>query len=185
MGEHEVGRRAVFLDRDGVLNKSIIREGRPYPPSSIEEFELYTDVGDGCERLKQAGYLLIVVTNQPDVGRRSQTREAVEAMHRKMLETLPQIGRVEVCWHAGSDWGESCDCRKPKPGMILSAAKELGVDLSQSFMVGDRWRDIDCGFQAGCRTVFIDRGYVEELRRTPDWRVSSFGEAVDVILRSS
>lgn len=184
MGEHEIGRRAVFLDRDGVLNKSVVREGRPYPPRTLEEFELYPDVKDGCARLAAAGYLLVVVTNQPDIGRGTQSRDAVEVMHRKMLEALPQIIRVDVCWHAGSDFGDPCDCRKPKPGMILRAAEELGIDRSRSFMIGDRWRDVDCGHEAGCRTVFIDRGYSEELRQLPDWKVKSFGEAVDVILEA-
>ena len=183
MGEHEVGRRAVFLDRDGVLNKSIIRDGRPYPPSAIEEFELYQDVPAGCVQLAAAGYVLVVVTNQPDVGRKTQTRDKVEAMHRKMLEALPQIARVETCWHGGSDWGEPCECRKPKPGMILHAAKELEIDLTRSFMIGDRWRDVNCGRQAGCRTVFIDHGYSEDLRDKPDWTVKSFGEAVAVVLK--
>ena len=184
MGEHQVGRRAVFLDRDGVLNKSVVRDGRPHPPAEIKYFELYDDVPSGCARLAAAGYCLIVVTNQPDVARGTQTRAAVDAMHRQMLDALPQIARVEVCWHGGTEWGDSCDCRNPKPGMVLHAATELGIDLSQSFMVGDRWRDIDCGHDAGCRTVFIDRKYSETLRKPPDWTVESFGQAVEVILRA-
>ena len=182
MGEHEVGRRAVFLDRDGVINKPMVREGRPHPPGDIKDFELYEDVPDGCARLDLAGYLLVVVTNQPDVARRTQTRAAVEAMHRKMLDALPQIARVEVCWHAGTEWADPCDCRKPQPGMVLRAAKALQIDLTQSFLIGDRWRDVDCGHAAGCRTVFIDRKYSESLRQTPDWTVQSFGQAAEVIL---
>jgi D-glycero-D-manno-heptose 1,7-bisphosphate phosphatase len=185
MGEHEVGRRAVFLDRDGVINKSVVREGRPYPPAEVKDFELYQDVAAGCARLEAAGYLLVVVTNQPDVARGTQARATVEAMHRQMLEALPQIARVEVCWHAGPDWGDSCDCHKPAPGMVLRAAKALNIDLGQSFLVGDRWRDVDCGHHAGCRTILVDRNYTEPLRQAPDWTVKSFGQAVEVILQAS
>ena len=185
MGEHEIRRRAVFLDRDGVINKPVIRAGRPYPPAEPQEFEIYEDVAAGCARLEGAGYLLVVVTNQPDVARGTQTRAAVEAMHRKMQEALPQIGRVEVCWHAGADFGDPCDCHKPEPGMILRAAEALSIDVSQSFLIGDRWRDVDCGHRAGCRTIFVDRKYSEPLRQLPDWTVKSFGEAVDVILQTA
>lgn len=185
MGEHEVKRRAVFLDRDGVINQPLVREGRPYPPAEVKDFELYEDVPAGCARLEAAGYLLIVVTNQPDVARGTQTRAAVEEMHRKMLDALPQIARVEVCWHAGADHGDPCDCHKPEPGMLLRAAQAFDLDLAESFLVGDRWRDVDCGHAAGCRTVFIDRDYSEQLRQPPDWTVKSFGQAVEVILRTA
>lgn len=182
MGEHEIRRRAVFLDRDGVINKPVVREGRPHPPAEAGDFELYEDVAAGCAQLEAAGYLLVVVTNQPDVGRETQTRGAVEAMHRKMRDALPQIAQVEVCWHAGAAWGDPCECRKPRPGMVLRAAEALKIDLSQSFLIGDRWRDVDCGHAAGCRTIFVDRNYAEALRQPPDWTVKSFGQAVEVIL---
>ena len=182
MGEHEIGRRAVFLDRDGVINKPMVHEGRPHPPANVKDFELYEDVPAGCARLHAAGYLLVVVTNQPDVARKTQTRADVEAMHRKMLEALPQIALVEVCWHAGTEWADPCDCRKPQPGMVLRAAKALKIDLSQSFLIGDRWRDVDCAHAAGCRAVFIDHGYSEALRETPEVIVSNFREAVKAVL---
>lgn len=182
MGEHHVRQRAVFLDRDGVINKPVIRDGLPFPPKDVNAFELYEDVVDGCARLEAAGYLLVVVTNQPDVARGTQTREVVEAMNRKMQEALPKIARVEVCWHSG-DEENPCDCRKPKPGMILQAAKALDINPSESFLVGDRWKDIECGHNAGCRTIFIDHGYSETMRQQPDYRVESFSEAVAVILR--
>jgi D-glycero-D-manno-heptose 1,7-bisphosphate phosphatase len=183
MGEHEIRRRAVFLDRDGVINKPLVRDGRPYPPVEARDFELYEDVALGCARLAAAGYLLVIVTNQPDVARGTQTRAAVEAMHRKMLDALPQIARVEVCWHAGAGHGDPCDCHKPEPGMILRAAQALNIALALSFLVGDRWRDVDCGHNAGCRTIFIDRNYSEALKQPPDWTVQSFSEAVEMILR--
>lgn len=174
-------KRAVFLDRDGVINRALVRDGKPYPPASLKDFEILPDVAPACAKLRSAGFLLVVATNQPDVGRGTLSREVVEEIHRSMCKQL-EIDRVEVCYHPGK--GESeCDCRKPKPGMLLRAALQLGIDLEGSWMIGDRWRDIDCGHAAGCRTIFIDRGYVEELRQTPDFRARGLLEAADIILK--
>ncbi len=173
------GKRAVFLDRDGVINEPVVREGKPYPPATLAEFRLLPGVVEACYRLKSAGFLLVVATNQPDIGRGTQTREAVDAMHEFMCRKLP-IDHVEMCTHPGR--GSVCACRKPAPGMLLHAAELLGIDLARSFMVGDRWRDIDCGAAAGCRTVFIDWGYDEELRAVPDAIVHSLEEAAAHIL---
>ena len=185
MGKHEVARRAVFLDRDGVLNRPVVRNGQPLPPARVEDFELYGDVADGCARLKAAEFLLVVITNQPDVGRGTQSREAVEAMHVKMQLALPSLDRIEICYHAGERYGESCDCRKPLPGMILRAAAELKIDLCASYVIGDRWRDINCARAAGCRAIFIERGYEESLRESPDFTVASFRDAVNALLRDA
>jgi D-glycero-D-manno-heptose 1,7-bisphosphate phosphatase len=184
MGEHEVTRPAVFLDRDGVLNRPVMREGLPFPPATLEEFELYADVAEGCAELKRAGFVLIVVTNQPDVGRGTQSRESVEALHRKLRDAAPSLDAIEICYHAGASHGEPCDCRKPKPGMLLRAAANHAIDLQRSFFVGDRWRDVDCAHAAGCRAVFIDHGYKERLRQRPEFTVGNFREAVAVILRN-
>lgn len=172
--------RAVFLDRDGVINRALVREGFPYAPTRFAEFEILPGVAEACAKLKAAGFLLVVATNQPDVGRGTVKQEVVENIHRFMCQQLP-IDRVEVCYHPGK--GFECDCRKPKPGMLLRAANELGVDLAQSWMVGDRWRDIDCGHAAGCRTVLIEYSYDEALHQAPDFRVGSLLEAADLILR--
>lgn len=173
-------KRAVFLDRDGVINRPLVRDNKPYPPTRVEEFELLPGVVEACRALKAAGFLLVVATNQPDVGRGTLARETVESMHASMCAALP-IDRVEVCY----DSGESgpCEFRKPAPGMLLRAARELDIDLRQSSMVGDRWRDIDCGVNAGCRTIFVDHGYDEALHAMPDFRVGSLAEAAEVILR--
>jgi D-glycero-D-manno-heptose 1,7-bisphosphate phosphatase len=182
MGKHQVARRAVFLDRDGVLNRVIIRDGQPHPPFRVEDFELYGDVADGCARLKAAGFLLIVITNQPDVGRGIQSPEAIQAMHLKMQAALPGLDSIEVCYHAGVRYGERCDCRKPRPGLILRAAAELKIDLCASYVIGDRWRDIDCARAAGCRAIFIQRDYQETLHEAPDFTVANFRDAVDAVL---
>ncbi len=172
--------RAVFLDRDGVINRAILRNGLPYAPTQLAEFEILPGVAEACAKLKAAGFLLVVATNQPDVGRGDVRQEVVEDIHGYMCGQLP-LDRVEVCYHPGK--GFECDCRKPKPGMLLDAARELGVDLAQSWMVGDRWRDIDCGHAAGCQTILIDYHYAEALRQTPDFRVTSLLAAADLILR--
>lgn len=172
--------RAVFLDRDGVVSHSLVRDGLPFAPTAVDDFEILPEAPEACRRLKLAGFLLIVVTNQPEVGRGTVKQEVVEAMHARMCRELP-IDRVGVCYHPGH--GQShCDCRKPKTGLLVSAAHERNIDLAQSWMVGDRWRDIDCGFAAGCRTVFIDRGYAETLKHMPNFRARDLAEAATIIL---
>src|SRR6185436_19685075 len=175
--------RAVFLDRDGVINQVKLIDGKPYPPASASEFSIFPGVLEACQKLKHAGFLLVVATNQPDVGRGTMKREVVESIHAHMRRALP-LDRVEVCYHPGK--GDSkCDCRKPQPGMLHRAARELNIDLRASWMVGDRWRDVDCGHAAGCRTVFIDYGYDEPLKQQPDFRAPNLAEAADIILRGS
>lgn len=175
-----MARPAVFLDRDGTLNASVVRDGKPYPPSTVEEFALLDGVVDGCQSLKAAGYVLVVATNQPDVGRGTQSQKTVEAMHDKLCRLVP-IDRIEVSYAPGGE-NPPDPTRKPQPGMIFRAAGELDLDLNRSWMVGDRWRDIDCGAAAGLRTVFIDWGYDEKLRSLPNFSVRSFPEAVGIIL---
>jgi D-glycero-D-manno-heptose 1,7-bisphosphate phosphatase len=178
-------RPAIFLDRDGTLNVQVIRDGKPYPPETVEEFKLFPDVPASCAQLAAAGYVLVVATNQPDVGRGTQSQAVVEAMHAQLRTFVPQIERIEVCYAPGQGVAHPENYRrKPEPGMVLDAAKALGLDLSRSWLVGDRWRDIDCGKRAGVRTVFIDFGYDEALKSPPDHTVRSFAEAAAVILRS-
>jgi D-glycero-D-manno-heptose 1,7-bisphosphate phosphatase len=174
------GRRAIFLDRDGVINSPLIRAGKPYPPSSLGEFEILPGVPEACQTLQELGFLLVVATNQPDVGRGTLARDAVETIHRWLLQQLP-LERVMTCFHAGEAYGEPCYCRKPRPGMLLKAAEELKINLAKSFMIGDRWRDVDCGLNAGCKTVFIDWGYQETLKRQPDYRAGTLLEAAKLI----
>jgi len=185
MGKHELARRAVFLDRDGVINRVVVRNGMPYPPSLIEEFELYEDVSEGCARLKAANFLLVVITNQPDVGRGTQSRETVEAMNLKMQSALPLLDRIEICYHAGERHGQPCDCRKPRPGLIRRAVAELNIDPKRSYVIGDRWRDVDCARATGCSAIFIQRGYKESLREAPDFTVANFNDAVSTVLRDA
>ncbi|HVZ65794.1 MAG TPA: HAD family hydrolase [Lacunisphaera sp.] len=176
-------RAAIFLDRDGTLNIQIVRDGKPYPPATLDEFRLFPGVAEDCARLKAAGYLLVVATNQPDVGRGSQDRAVVEAMHARLRQLIPGLDAIQVCYHAGEAHGQPCACRKPKPGMLLDAARDLGIDLARSWMVGDRWGDIDAGHAAGCRTILIDHGYAERApAKAPEFTVKSLSAAVGIIL---
>jgi transaldolase len=171
--------RAIFLDRDGVLVVPEMRDGRSYAPRSLDDFRIYPDAAASLARLKAAGYLLVAVTNQPDIGNGLVSADTVNEMHRRMSQALP-IDRIEMCPHSQS---EACDCRKPKPGMLVTAASDCGIDLAESVMVGDRSSDVEAGRAAGCKTIFVDLDYVSELKpASPDFTVRSLAEAADVIL---
>lgn len=171
-------RKAVFLDRDGVLNATVVRDGVPHPPAELSEFELLPGVVEATQRLVEAGFSLVVVTNQPDVARGTQIRERVEAMNDVIRARLPVL-EVLVCYH---DNGDDCPCRKPKPGMLLQAAARWQLDLKQSYMVGDRWSDVVAGQAAGCCTVLIERDFSRRERCSPDWCVANLSAATDWIL---
>jgi D-glycero-D-manno-heptose 1,7-bisphosphate phosphatase len=172
--------RAVFLDRDGVLNVPEIRGGLPYPPQTVEAFWLYAEAAEACSLLRAAGFLLVLVTNQPDVGRGTQTLEAVQQMHEILLEQIP-LDRIEICTASDVNAPDAFR-RKPAPGMLLDAARALGIDLAASYMIGDRWRDVDAGHAAGCTNVFIERNYAEKLRHAPHHYVANILEAARLIL---
>lgn len=177
-------RPAVFLDRDGTLNRQVVRDGKPYPPANLKEFVLFPEATESCAKLKAAGYALVVATNQPDVARGTQKKEVIEAMHARMLELIPTLDRVEVAYAPGQGIAHPEDYRrKPKPGMLTDAAAALGLDLTCSWMVGDRAGDIDAGHAAGCRTIFLDWGYAEKpSAHPPHFTVKSLAEAVGIIL---
>ena len=178
-------RPAVFLDRDGTLNVPVVIHGLPEPPRSMSAFQLFPEVPAGCRALAAAGFVLVVATNQPDVGRGTLATEVVEAQHALLQQWIPELSRIEVCYDSGRDPTSPSPRRKPEPGMLLDAAHTLGLDLTRSWMIGDRWRDVDCGHRAGVRTVFIDLGHAETLRSAPEFRVPSFAEAVAVVLREA
>ena len=171
-------RRTVFLDRDGVLNRVIVRNGIPYPPSGPAELEVLPGVVDACIALRTAGFLLIVVTNQPDVARGTQQRNVVESINHMVRAQVP-LDDIRVCYH---DEPDGCTCRKPRPGLLLQAARDWQIDLASSFMVGDRWKDIEAGRRAGCTTILVDYGYAEVQQSVPDRYVYSLAEAADWIL---
>jgi D-glycero-D-manno-heptose 1,7-bisphosphate phosphatase len=167
-------RPAVFLDRDGVLNRAVVVDGTPRAPRSAAELEVIPSAVEACAQLRAAGYVLVVVTNQPDVARGTDTLESVEAINREVGRQTG-VHEFEVCFHDDAD---DCDCRKPRPGMLTRATARLDLDLARSFMVGDRWRDVEAGQRAGCGTVFVDRRYSERQPDRPDVVVGELVEAV-------
>jgi D-glycero-D-manno-heptose 1,7-bisphosphate phosphatase len=169
---------AVFLDRDGVINRAIVHERRPYPPATLQELEILPGVEEALQKLHAAGFLLIVVTNQPDVSRGSMTKETVEEINQHLMSCL-LLDEFYTCYH---DTKECCTCRKPLPGSLLLAAKKYNLNLSASYMVGDRWKDIAAGQGAGCKTIFIDYAYDEKQPSSIDFKVSSLLEACHIIL---
>jgi D-glycero-D-manno-heptose 1,7-bisphosphate phosphatase len=175
-------KRAVFFDRDGVLNEAEVRNGLPFPPAAVSEFRITPEAESALKRLRDVDFLLFAVTNQPDVARGAQERAVVEEMNAMLKERLP-LDEILVCYHDDSD---RCTCRKPLPGMLLDAATRHDVDLKQSYMVGDRWKDVVAGERAGCRTIFIDFGYSEagpDVR--PTVRVASLSKGIEWILNDS
>ena len=174
--------KAVFLDRDGVLNQSVIRNGKPYPPASLADVKIIDGVANALNKLHAAGFLLLVVTNQPDVARGTTKIKTVEEINNYLQQHLI-LDDIFVCYHDDND---QCNCRKPLPGLFLQAATKYGINLAESFMVGDRWRDIDAGKNANCKTIWIDVGYDERAPSSaPDFIAKSLAEAADWILKNS
>lgn len=175
------GRRpAVFLDRDGVIVVPHFRDGRSFAPRRLEDFEIYAEAAEDLAMLKAAGYQLVVVTNQPDVGNGLIPAAVVDTMHDRLRARLP-IDAIKVCMHGQA---ELCQCRKPSPRMIIEAAEELDIDLGRSVMVGDRASDVAAGAAAGCATIFIDLEYAELKPTGATHTVACLREAVNAILES-
>ena len=166
-------RSAVFLDRDGVLNRAPVVDGVPRAAARVDELEIFDEAREGCRALRDAGFLLICITNQPEIARGGVDPAQVEAINERLAAEL-ELDEVVVCPHDDAD---GCDCRKPKPGMILDAAERHGIDLERSFTVGDRWRDVEAGRAAGTRVLFVDHGYDEALRSEPDHTAADLAEA--------
>ncbi len=170
--------KTIFLDRDGVINQPHIIDGKSYAPHSIKDFTLIAGVEEALKELKAAGFLIFVVTNQPDVGKGICNQSDIEEIHDFLLNHLP-IDDVFVCYHTDED---QCDCRKPLPGLLNQAAQQYPVDFNNSFLVGDRWKDIEAGQYMGCITMFIDYGYAEKKPKHMDYTIQSLFEAKNIIL---
>jgi D-glycero-D-manno-heptose 1,7-bisphosphate phosphatase len=171
--------RAVFLDRDGVLNETFVRDGVAYPPANINETRILPGVKEAVALLKQLGFLLIVVTNQPDVARGAQTLAGVEAINQILKDQLP-LDEFRICPH---DNHHNCLCRKPKPGLLCAAAESHKIDLSASFMIGDRAGDCLAGAAAGCKTILIERSYSNADTCRPDFKAADLLEASAIIAK--
>lgn len=171
---------AIFLDRDGIINRAIIRDGKPYPPSRLDELEIIPGSVPSLSRLADFGYVLIGVTNQPDVARGTQSREIVESFN-SMIRTKLPVREIFVCYHDDSD---NCNCRKPRPGLILQAMEKYGLDISRSWMIGDRWKDIAAGQAVGLKTIFVDYHYAEAYKGdSADFAVEDTVYLADIILK--
>ena len=152
--------KAVFLDRDGVINDVYFRGGeKPIAPWSLEEFKFLPDIEDPLNELVEIGYSLFVVTNQPDITKKYVDRLVVDEMHKMILKRLP-INDIIVCPHVDAD---KCVCRKPKPGMIQLLSKKYGLNIETSFLIGDTWRDVETGKNAKCIMILLDKPYNQSL----------------------
>jgi D-glycero-D-manno-heptose 1,7-bisphosphate phosphatase len=172
-------RRAVFLDRDGVLVRTDVRDGKPFAVSKAADMEVLAEAPCAVATLKELGFLTIVATNQPDIATGKLAQAELDAMHR-LLAGRTTLDDILVCPHVDAD---QCACRKPKPGLLLEGARRHNIDLKTSFLIGDRWRDMGAGRAVGCVTIFVDRGYREPLRVSADHVVTDVGEAAKVIAR--
>jgi D-glycero-D-manno-heptose 1,7-bisphosphate phosphatase len=173
------GPAAIFLDRDGVINPLIIREGQRTSPRSMSEWQIFSDVEPSLQRLRDAGYLLLVITNQPEIARKQSDPRIVNEFHQELLSKR-MVNAIKMCPHDDAD---NCACRKPRPGMIIDHQKEMGVDLSRSFVIGDTWKDVNAGAAAGVCTILLRREYSGDAQ--PDYELSTLTEAVDLVLRGS
>lgn len=163
---------ALFLDRDGILNTTEVRDGKPYAPRRYTDFQIIPAAIALVTSFKQAGYYIVVVTNQPDVGNGFTAKTEVEQMHAQLMSAMP-LDLIKVCYHSQK---KGCACRKPKPGMLQAAAAELDLDLANSIMVGDRGSDIAAGRAVGCFTIFLQCGYNEQILVKPDLVVNELSE---------
>ena len=169
--------KAIFWDRDGIMNKVIMRNGKPSSPWKLEEFEIIPDVKECLDAFKEMGFLNIVFTNQPDISRGFLKIEDLEKMHKIILEILP-IDEIKVCPHDDKD---NCSCRKPKPGLILEAVKKWSIDLKKSYVIGDSWKDIGAGKAAGCKTFLLRREYNKDYQKDYDFEVDNLKKTVEII----
>lgn len=173
-------RRAVFLDRDGVLSKLVWRNGRGVSPRTIEEFELLPNVSAATETLRKSGLLIVVVTNQPDIARGLMKSNDLRLMHERLQEAIAPDA-IYSCPHDDRD---DCICRKPKPGLLLQAAEELSIDLSSSYFVGDSWKDITAGREVGCKTFLLTGSGDDSVAVAADYVVPHLQEAVELMTRA-
>jgi D-glycero-D-manno-heptose 1,7-bisphosphate phosphatase len=171
--------RAVFLDRDGVINSVIFREGKPASPRLLSEFQFEYGIERPLERLKMAGLRLFVITNQPDIARGLIDRQTLNIINQQVMSRL-SVEAIEVCPHDDRD---DCRCRKPRPGMLIAIADRMGIELTESFVVGDSWRDVQAARAAGCAAIILDRSY--NRNDDADFRVTTLGEAAQLILGAS
>lgn len=173
--------KAFFLDRDGVINKVILKNNKPFPPYNIKALKILPGVPEALEKIMRHNFLIIVITNQPDVSRGITSKSTVESINDFLISNLP-INKIYTCYHDNQD---KCDCRKPKPGSLIKASIEFSIKLKDSFMVGDRKSDIEAGNSVGCKTIFIDKGYNEPRPKLYDYSFKSLDQAINGVLKNA
>ncbi len=170
---------AVFLDRDGVINKPIIKNRKPFAPTTHNEFAIYPEAAACVLKMHSAGFRVIIVTNQKDVGKKIIAQSELEEMHASIHEKL-KIDEIKVCICT-----DECACYKPNPGMLLEAKNDWNLDLKKCFIIGDTWRDIGAGFNVGCKTILIERCYNMPMPYTPNFIVKNLQQATSIVLKHS
>ena len=170
--------KAIFLDRDGVVNELIYyqEQGIIDSPFTIDQFRLFPGVSEAIKNLQKSGYKVIIVSNQPGIAKGNLSEKTFKDIRKKMTETLDREGcRIDgeyYCFHHPEarleSWKVDCECRKPKPGLLQQAAKDMNINLAQSWMIGDGLTDIQAGKQAGCRTILLGRMKCELCRLMDD-----------------
>jgi|TARA_B100001964_G_scaffold223234_1_gene268935 D-glycero-D-manno-heptose 1,7-bisphosphate phosphatase len=170
-------KKAVFLDRDGVINKAFIKDGKPTSPNSLDELEILPGVKESILKLKKLNFICLVVTNQPDVPRGKINKNNVIKIN-NFLKKKIELDDIFVCYHDDKD---NCNCRKPKPGLLLQASKKWNVDFKKSFMIGDRWRDIQAGEEVGCKTIYLNYNYKDIKPKDPSFVTDTLLNAVYII----
>jgi len=180
MNEPRRGARAAFLDRDGTINLDVVHCSR------IEDFHILRGVPEAIGRLNRAGYLVVVITNQSAVARGLLSEQELKQIHDHMRSWLAQRdARVDAVYYCPHGPDDGCDCRKPKPGLLMRAVCELGIDPTKSCMIGDSERDVQAGAAAGCRTALISPdGHVPD-RVTPDYKTRDLPDAVMWVLKDA
>ena len=156
--------KAIFIDRDGVINHLVSRDGGMYSPRLVTDFQIFPSVPDAIKQIREAGYLVVVVTNQPDISRGLLKPNVLDEMH-QLLRAVCQVDAIYVCPHDNSD---NCLCRKPLPGMLLQATTDLSIDLNNSWMIGDRATDMQAGNAVGLSNIFIASGQEQRSELIPE-----------------
>ena len=170
-------RKAIFIDRDGVINKIFIKNNLPFSPPSFDLLEILPGVKESILRLKKLNFVCLLITNQPDVSRGKIEKKTIIKMNNYLKDEI-KLDDIFVCYHDDHD---KCKCRKPKPGLLLDASKKWDINLKKRYMIGDRWRDIGAGISVGCKTIFIDYDYKETKPKNPDFTTDSLLNAVHLI----
>ena len=170
-------KRAVFIERDSILNE--VRSGpkQQIPPMGLEDFKIISEAAEPLKKLKAVGFVLIATTNQPGLSRGDQSRRELDRMHDMLRRSFP-LDDIMLCPH---DEADQCPCRKPRPGLLIEAAFKWHLNLDHSFVVSDKWQDAEAARSAGCTSLLVNSPWIKQVHR--DFVLPNLGSIVDKILR--